>query len=338
MMLFLEPIRHISRIWIIALLFVFCTAREEKIWGRADEKAAGDEDNRKASLPKDDRTRAAMAAGSAVAVYQPVTTVALVQAGMGFSLWTGLPENLEPETGQPPPLVNLESVKDSEPIRSGEEGLAYCEAVVKAHQTSENVFRKSATRSLTFANLFNEPDLHRGKVVHFEGRLRRLVRYEPPTETKIDGIKDLYEGWMFDPDRYGANPVCVVFTELPTGLEPGDKLDVKASFDGYFFKKYRYKAADGLRDSPLLIGHTITLKQAPANSDSEEGGFFSGMLAVTFLAVLGGVFFLAFLLTLWYRRSDRLVQTRLLNAQASTFVMPEAGPEETESMDQPAAE
>jgi hypothetical protein len=338
MMLFHEPIRQKSRLWLVALLIVFCVAREERTWGRADEKTAGQEDNQNASLPKDDRTRAAMAAGSAVAIQQPLSAAALVQAGTGFSLWSGLPENPDPETGQAPPLVNLESVQDSLPIRSGEEGLAYCEALVKAYKTSEQVFRRSATRSLTYANLFNEPDLHRGKVVHFEGRLRRLVRYEPPAETKLDGIIDLYEGWMFDPDRYGANPVCVLFTDLPASLEPGDKLDVKVSFDGYFFKKYRYKAADGLRDSPLLIGHTIILKQAPVNSDSEEGGFFSGMMAVTFLAVLGGVFFLAFLLTLWYRRSDRLVQTRLLNAQASTFVMPEAGPEETESMDQPAAE
>jgi hypothetical protein len=262
----------------------------------------------------------------------------LIEAGIGFSLWSGLPENPEPEMGKAPPLVNLESVQDSMPIRSGEEGMAYCEALVKAHQTSEEFFHKSVTRGLTYPNLFLEPELHRGKVVHFEGRIKRLIRYEPPAETKLDGIKDVYEGWVFDPDRYGANPVCVVFTDLPAGLEPSDKLDVKVSFNGYFFKKYRYKAADVLRDAPLLIGHTIILKQVPVDTDSEEGGFFSGMLAVTFLAVLGGVFFLAFLLTLWYRRSDRQVQTRLINAQASTFVMPEAGAEETERTDQPLAE
>ncbi len=337
MMLFQEKIRQLSRIWLVALLIVFGSAREEKTWGRADENAAGQPDTRNASLA-DDRTRAAVAAGSAVAVHQPLTAAALVEAGIGFSLWSGLPENPEPEMGKAPPLVNLESVQDSVPIRSGEEGMAYCEALVKAHQTSEEVFHKSVTRGLTYPNLFLEPELHRGKVVHFEGRLKRLIRYEPPAETKLDDIKDLYEGWLFDPDRYGANPVCVVFTDLPAGLEPSDKLDVKVTFNGYFFKKYRYKAADVLRDAPLLIGHTIILKQVPVDTDSEEGGFFSGMMAVTFLAVLGGVFFLAFLLTLWYRRSDRLVQTRLINAQASTFVMPEDGAEATERKDQSLAE
>ncbi len=319
----------------IAILLACCIGFQEKAWGRTDEKAGVQEDNRSSSLPKDDRTRAAMAAASAVAVNQPLSACALVQAGTGYSLWSGLPENPEPESSQAPPLVNLESVKDSLPVQSGEEGLAYCEALVKAHQTSQQAFAKSATRKLTFGNLFNEPQLHRGKVVHWEGRLKRLTRYEPPGETKLDGVKDRYEGWIFDPDNYGAHPVCVIFTVLPDGLEPGDKLDVRVSFDGYFFKKYRYQAADVLRDSPLLIGHTIIVKQAPVKSDSEEGGFFSGIMAVTFLAVLGGVFFLAFLLTLWYRRSDRVVQARLINAQASTFMLPPGETEESEIQDKP---
>ena len=207
-------------------------------------------------------------------------------------------------------------------IRSGEEGLAFCEALVKARKTSKQAFQNSVTRGLTYANLYHEPKLHRGKVVHFEGRLRRLIRFEPPEETKLDGVTDQYEGWIFDPDIYGANPVCVIFTDLPADLEPGDKLDVRVSFDGYFFKRYRYKAADTWRDAPLLIGHTIIVNQKPAKPDAEEGGFFSGFMAVTFLVLLGCVFFLAFALTMWYRRSDRLVQKRVTNAQASTFVEP----------------
>src|SRR5262249_23192247 len=159
--------------------------------------------------------------------------------------------------------------------------------------------------NLIYANLFNEPQLHRGKVIHFEGKLKRLARFEPPEKTKLDGVKDGYEGWMFDPERYGANPVCVIFTDLPAGLETGDKLDVRVSIDGYFFKKYRYQADDGTRrDAPLLIGRTLTLKQGAPKPVSEEGGLFSSVMAVAFMAALGGVFLLALLLTLWYRRSD----------------------------------
>ncbi len=313
--------------WTSVLLLMGCWLCLGKTWGRADEKTVISE--KKVSV-MDDRTRAVIAAGSVVALSEPVTAYTLVQAGNGFSLWSGLPENPEPDVSKAPPLVNLESVKDGEPIRSGEEGLAFCEALVKAHQTSDQAFSQSATRGLTYANLFSEPQLHRGKVVHFEGLLRRLSRFEPPAETKLDGVKDQYEGWMFDPERYGAHPVCVIFTDLPAGLEPGDRLDARVSVDGYFFKRYRYKSADGTRDAPLLISRTLMLKQAPSKPDSEEGGFFSGFMAVTFMAALGGVFLLALLLTLWYRRSDRQVQQRLMTAQTSSFAMPPGEAQEPE--------
>jgi hypothetical protein len=302
--------------WLIVFAIVWSSW---DVRGGADEKAEN-----QALLKVDERTRAAVGAASVVGTAQPLTAAALLQAGTGFSLWSGLPENPSAEESKAPPLVNLESVKDEMPIRSGEEGLAFCEALVKAHKTSNEAFQNSATRGLTYANLYNESKLHRGKVVHFEGRLKRLRRFEPPEETKLDSVTDQYEGWIFDPEIYGANPVCVIFTDLPAGLEPGDKLDVRVSFDGYFFKRYRYKAADTWRDAPLLIGHTIIVNQKPAKSDADEGGFFSGFMAVTFLILLGCVFFLALLLTVWYRRSDRLVQTRVSKAQASGFIEPGA--------------
>ena len=172
-----NKIRQWSPGWASVLLLVACWSSDNSR-GRANEKTV------------DDRTRAAAAAGSVLGFSDPVTAFTLVQAGNGFSLWSGLSENVEADVSKAPPLVNLESVKDGEPIRSGEEGLAYCEALVKAHQTSDQAFARSATRNLIYANLFNEPQLHRGKVIHFEGKLKRLARFEPPEETKLDRVKD----------------------------------------------------------------------------------------------------------------------------------------------------
>src|SRR5262245_46389670 len=129
-----DKIRQTSPGWTSLFLLVACWSSMNS-WGRADEKTV------------DDRTRAAAAACSVVGFSEPVTAFTLVQAGNGFSLWSGLPENVEADVSKAPPLVNLESVKDGEPIRSGEEGLAYCEALVKAHQTSDQAFAQSATRN-----------------------------------------------------------------------------------------------------------------------------------------------------------------------------------------------
>ena len=79
-------------------------------------------------------------------------------------------------------------------------------------------------------------------------------------------MKTLYEGWIFD-DLYIANPFCVLFTELPPGLHVGEKLEYRVGFDGYFFKRYRYKDGQGtVRDCPLFIGRTLAVQPAP-NSD-----------------------------------------------------------------------
>ena len=49
------------------------------------------------------------------------------------------------------------------------------------------------------------------------------------------------------------------------GLAPAEKIQgVEVAFDGYFYKRFRYKAGDSYRpgqyrDAPVLIGHRLTL-------------------------------------------------------------------------------
>src|SRR5438128_11655788 len=75
----------------------------------ADEPAGSsvnDSENR-SLLQSDDRARAAVGAGSVVGVNQPLTVVALLQAGRGFSLWSALPVETDSADSKVPPLVNL---------------------------------------------------------------------------------------------------------------------------------------------------------------------------------------------------------------------------------------
>jgi hypothetical protein len=228
---------------------------------------------------------------------------------------------------QVPPLLNLDAVEDGKELHGGDEGLAFCEALVKADKTSQEAFARSATRALTYANLFSEPERHRGQVVHLEGRLKRIVRYDPPKSTLLDGLKDQYEGWMFDPENLGANPVCLVFTHLPAGLEPGDKLNVSVAFDGYFFKRYRYRSAEGkVRDAPLLIGHTVVVRQ-PSRESSEGEGMFSGLLMTSAWVFITGTIVVGVGLFWWYRRNDRALQDRLTAARPPTFQEPPVEPD-----------
>src|SRR5207302_5396320 len=127
--------------------------------------------------------------------------------------------------------------------------------LVLARKTSERALARGARRDVTYAHLWEEPGKHRGQIIHVEGRLRRLRKFDASRIAVKEGVPVLYEAWVFE-EQYYHNPYCVIVSELPRGLRVGDKLDDRAGFDGYFFKRYRYQAGDTVRDAPLLIGRT----------------------------------------------------------------------------------
>ncbi len=205
-----------------------------------------------------------------------------------------------------------------------DEALAFCEALFKANLTSQGAFANSARRDLTFTDLFNTPKKYRGEVVHFEGNLRRVRHSDPPPNARVKGVDHLYEGWAFNMERYGANPVCLVFTELPPGLPVAEKMDRQISFDAYFFKKYRYQSGDSrpgwAREAPLFIGRSPVLaieKAAPADSIT-----WSAPLLVGFLGLVLVTGLVAFGLHWWFRRGDQRLRNRLAQVRQQDFVEP----------------
>src|SRR5205085_9150846 len=113
-------------------------------------------------------------------------------------------------------------------------------------------FRAAARTDLTFGHFLSADAAKcRGDVVLVEGRLKRIRDIKPTTVLAADGVKHLYEAWIFS-DVYREYAWCVLFTELPPGIAIGEQLDLPVSFAGYFYKIYRYTAGDGARRSPLL--------------------------------------------------------------------------------------
>jgi hypothetical protein len=263
----------------------------------------------------------------------------VMKAGHEAHLWV----LSEIETALPLRIKLLRGIADSAPVASGLKGTpadsvefaAYIEALNKANLTPASAFANSARRDVTYAHLMSDPNDYRGDVVHVVGRLKRVRRFNPPIAS--DNVRDLYEGWIFIHER-GAEPVCLLFTELPQGLQLADKMEVKVAFDGYFFKRYRFKAADNnpnqAREAPLLIGRTISLLEAPlAASESDKGGDNSALL-VAFMAVVVLTVVLAVGLTWWFRRSDQHVRSRIAGAMERDFQI--GGPESNGEFAHPA--
>jgi hypothetical protein len=211
----------------------------------------------------------------------------------------------------------LRFVEDDAPVRNAtqnrDEALAYDLLFLHAHRIPGEVLRSAARHDLTFAHLFGpERGKYRGELVHVEGRLRLLRRYDPPESLPEDAekISDLYEGWVFIED-YGQNPYCVVVSELPAGLKPAEKLDVPVEVDAYFFKRYLYGARDGRRLAPLLIGKTITPKAGPVEASQHVVWAVPGAVMAGTFALIGITAAVGIAVVWWFRRTDRQVRARL---------------------------
>jgi hypothetical protein len=234
--------------------------------------------------------------------------------------------------------VLLTKVRDHRPVADPwdpkddlDEVEAYYQFVFRSYLTSVDSFANSADKTVTRAHLFSLPVKYRGEVVHVEGQLKQLRRFDAPAALALKGISAIYEGWIFDAKRYGANPTCVLFTELPERLAPSDDVNQEVAFDGYFFKLYRYESRDAgkLREAPLLIGRMPIVQRAaerPAASSSGSG--WGSSLLMGFVGLLMGTVALAAGLTWWFHRGDRRVRARLAGAYRVEFHEP-AGPEST---------
>jgi hypothetical protein len=223
-------------------------------------------------------------------------------------------------------------VEDRAPVRNADqnyyEARAYNYLLVHAHKLPADLLTRDARRDLTFAHLFEEPQKYRGQIIHLEGRLRRLRRFDAPALAAKEGVPVIYEGWLFTDTSYG-NPYCVVTSAVEPPLAPSEKMDSRVVFYGYFFKRYRYKAGDGWRDAPLLIGKTLRPLVEPAPA-AESPWSFSNSLLPAFLLLVLCTALLGVGLGWWFRQGDRRVRQRLERLRGTEF-----GPAVEESADRP---
>jgi hypothetical protein len=231
----------------------------------------------------------------------------------------------------------LKRVKDSSEIRIDDAGFepeAYCEAVWKSSLVSLGAFANSTHEGVTFRDLLSDPHKYRGQVIHYEGQVRSIRSLDPPLMVQARGIKQLYECWIFG-SQDGINPVCLVCTELPEGVAPGERLSLMASFDAYFFKSYRYQAVGNrmgtARLAPLFIGRSFVLTWPAPSATSEGAEMESKALLLIFLGGVFATLVLGIGLHWWFRRSDRQVSARLKEMRTRTSA--DAGTPEAEKTD-----
>lgn len=205
--------------------------------------------------------------------------------------------------------------EDDAPVRSErenrDEAVAFDYVVNFASRVPTEAFARSARRDRTFAQLLGpEAARYRGEVVRIEGRLKRIRDIGPTPGLEADGVKHLYEGWIFS-ELYKDYSYCVLFSELPPGVPAAESLDKHVEFDGFFFKVYRFQAGDGQRRAPLLIGRTLipltTTSVMPLTPLISAAPVVIGLVAASLAAAL--------LLALWLGRVDAKARARIRAAR-----------------------
>jgi hypothetical protein len=158
--------------------------------------------------------------------------------------------------------------------------------------------------------------------VYVRGRLIRLVKQEPTDRLTAAGVPAVYEGWLVPDGEPRGNPMCVVISDLPPGLEPNRLMSVPVRFAGYSFKLMRYESGEQdpknpkknvTKRAPLLIGRSVSV----LGEAEDTGGwptFVTGVIGT--VVVLAGA---ALGMGWWFRRGDRQARAEIEATRKNPF-------------------
>lgn len=270
----------------------------------------------------------AAAAAQVVAIGNPIGAVTLRLAGEKHLVWGWEVEEI-PERAPLIPDYLLAGIQDQKPFpdlanrppdeipkKDWLEYHAYCKALFLCWKVGLKPFQNSAKENdhLTWwGHLYRTPREFRGQVVGIKGILKRLRKFDPPWEARVLGVPYIYEGWVFS-EIPGGHPVCVVFADIPDGVQPGEQISHRINSAGYFFKRYRYMTAgQGPRETLFFLAPTFTVDQSSAATGRDAGAVLS--LPLMFFLIAAGFIIctmgLLVFLTWFFRRGDKKVEQRL---------------------------
>jgi hypothetical protein len=224
----------------------------------------------------------------------------------------------------------VQSIKDEKPI-AGEsddhdEFDAYNELVLHAAKFPQNELNDAGRLDVSYKDLFskNRQD-YRFELIAFQGRLKRLKKIEPNEYLKDNGIKELYEAWIFPAND--SNPMCFLMVEKPAGVEPNEEFNpsypVKAS--GFFFKLFEYQSKEPseknkgkflTRRAPFMVSRSMTVGP---QDDLDGGGPWREVFLPAVLTFMGFMTAFALGVTWYFRRGDRRSVQILESKKANPF-------------------
>lgn len=183
----------------------------------------------------------------------------------------------------------LADVRDNTYFRP-EERDSWFGLFARLQEMRQSQLAEASLGEVTYAQLLQQPDVYRGRVVTLRGTVIREESQQP--EDNELGITTYHRLWL-RPQGGGQWPFVVYSRTLPADFPRGDSLRADVEVAGFFFKNWSYPYDKGLGLAPVVLANAIDWQPPPPATPRQS---FAPRNLVW--AVAGAVIFA--LVTVWW--------------------------------------
>ena len=157
--------------------------------------------------------------------------------------------------------VDLSSVRDNTVFRNSESAAWYTLLATLRDAPREALFQAPAD-TVGFTQLFQQPDVYRGKLVRVTGEVRRAHYVQAHKNDRE--IAGYWQCWMFPSGS--KNPLVVYSLDMPDSFPEGMDVSEHVEFVGVSYKLWAYQAVEDILTAPLILAKTGQWQPRPAAS------------------------------------------------------------------------
>lgn len=205
--------------------------------------------------------------------------------------------------------LNLAAVKDNTVARP-DERYAWNRVLEQLSTLNQEQLEQRSIGVVSFLQLHDQPEDYRGKVVTIRGHAK--LGYRVSARKNLLGVDEYRLLWLRP--RGGPNTLVAIYCLDTPGLPPlkhkdrdggVTELDHEVQVTGYFFKRWAYRAQDGLRTAPQLLASQVVVESTPTWTTSQTPSTQTLLVVVVLAGLLGiGLAVVFYALNQWPSRAS----------------------------------
>ncbi|MEQ8836078.1 MAG: hypothetical protein RID07_04665, partial [Lacipirellulaceae bacterium] len=156
----------------------------------------------------------------------------------------------------------LEGVQDNAVFLNSETA-AWLATLAEAQRVKATDIENASVGKVAYAQLLQQPEVYRGRIVTIHGTALREERLKPTTNGL--GI-NTYHRLVVAPDGGGEFPFFAYVLSLPERFPQGNAIRQRVVVHGYFFKNYSYATDAGMSVAPVIVAKAVQWQPISAST------------------------------------------------------------------------